>query len=280
MSTPARFGTNPWQQTNWDARAAANFIGGGAGGGLIVSAALSGAQGIALAVPLALGLALIAAGLLSVFAEIGRPLRAVNVIINPRTSWMSREALVAPFVFATGAAAIFGYEICVYPAAAFALAFVYCQGRMLQASRGIPAWRTPALLPLMVTTGLAEGAGLWLATAAFTSAPAMLVLAWFGLVVIARVVLFRRYRKALGGGITKRAAATLDHVWQALLLAGTIVPLALAAVAIVAGQLWIAAIGGVAVAAIGAFFKLRLVLAAGHNQGFAIAHLPVRGARI
>ena len=43
-------------------------------------------------------------------------------------------------------------------AAALALAFIYCQARMLQAAKGIPAWREPLLVPLMVVTGLAEGA--------------------------------------------------------------------------------------------------------------------------
>ena len=37
------YGPNPWHQTHWDARAAGNFIGGGTGSGLIVFAALSGA---------------------------------------------------------------------------------------------------------------------------------------------------------------------------------------------------------------------------------------------
>ena len=39
------YGPNPWQQTNWDWRAAGNFICGGAGSGLIAATALSGAQG-------------------------------------------------------------------------------------------------------------------------------------------------------------------------------------------------------------------------------------------
>ena len=41
------YGPNPWQQTHWDWRAAGNFMCGGAGGGLIVFAALSGVQGLA-----------------------------------------------------------------------------------------------------------------------------------------------------------------------------------------------------------------------------------------
>ena len=42
------YGFRPWLQTSWDARAAANFIGGGIGSGLLVFAALSGASGLAL----------------------------------------------------------------------------------------------------------------------------------------------------------------------------------------------------------------------------------------
>jgi phenylacetyl-CoA:acceptor oxidoreductase subunit 2 len=37
-----------------------------------------------------------------VWLEIGRPLRAMNVMRRPGSSWMSREAMVAPLVFALG----------------------------------------------------------------------------------------------------------------------------------------------------------------------------------
>ena len=39
------FGPNPWHQTNWDFRAAFNFMFGSAGAGLLVTAAFSGAAG-------------------------------------------------------------------------------------------------------------------------------------------------------------------------------------------------------------------------------------------
>lgn len=279
MATPVKYGAHPWQQTSWDVRAAANFICGGAGSGLIVAAALSGSHGIALAVPVLLGLALIATGLAAVFAELGRPFRAVNVVFNPRQSWMTREAIVAPLVFATGAAAAIGYDTLVYPAAALALAFVYCQSRILQSAKGIPAWRVPQLWPVIVATGLAEGAGLWLLAAAFVSAQSVLVIAWFAMCLVARVVVFRVYRTALAKSIAPQAAAALDRAWRVLLTLGTIAPLVLAAFALAGGSAWIAAAGGVAAAAAGGYFKLRLVLGAGHTQGFALAELPVRGVR-
>ncbi len=55
------FGVNPWHQTNWDFRAAFNFIFGGAGSGLLVIAAFSGLAGNALRAELLLGMALIGA---------------------------------------------------------------------------------------------------------------------------------------------------------------------------------------------------------------------------
>ena len=59
-------------------------------------------------------------------------------------------------------------RICVWLAAALALVFVYCQARILQAAKGIPAWREPLLVPLIVITGVTEGAGLFLLALPFT----------------------------------------------------------------------------------------------------------------
>ncbi len=102
------FGPTPCQQTSWDARAAGNFICGGAGAGLIVFTALSGAQGPVLTALMLGGLGLVGAGLFCVFLELGRPLRAINVLFNPRTSWMTREAFTAALLFPTGLAAAAG----------------------------------------------------------------------------------------------------------------------------------------------------------------------------
>jgi len=41
------YGPKPWQQSNWDFRAALNFIFGGAGAGLLTIAAFSGLGGFA-----------------------------------------------------------------------------------------------------------------------------------------------------------------------------------------------------------------------------------------
>src|SRR5450759_4784504 len=140
------FGPNPWHQSNWDFRAPLNFIFGGAGAGLMVVVAFSGRRGQALRLEILLALCLIGAGLVSVWFEIGRPLRALNVGFNPFTSWMTRESFAAGAVFALGlSAAWLGSQALAQAAALAALVFAYCQGRILQGAKGIPAWRVPAL---------------------------------------------------------------------------------------------------------------------------------------
>ena len=274
------FGPNPWQQQSWDGRAAANFMGGGAGSGLLVFAALAGGPRWLLLA----GAALVALGLLSVFLEIGRPLRAMNVIRHPGRSWMSREALVAPLLFGAVAVAWFGGAraawLVVLPALA-AAAFVYCQARMLQAAKGIPAWREPLTVPLIVATGLAEGGGLWLLLAAAAGpAPALPWLA-FALALLARLALWLAWRRRLRAA--PRALAAIDHAGH-FFKAATLLPLAAAVLAASsplppAGQLALQLLAGALALAGGSWFKFTLVTRGAYNQGFALTRLPVRGVR-
>jgi phenylacetyl-CoA:acceptor oxidoreductase subunit 2 len=278
------FGPAPWQQTNWDGRAAGNFIGGGAGGGLIVFAALSGAVGPALTGLVLAGLALVGLGLFCVWLEIGRPLRALHVFFNPRTSWMTREAFTATLLFPVGLAAAVEVPGCAWVAAALALAFVYCQGRMLQGAKGIPAWREAMILPLIVTTGLVEGAGLFFLTAPLHATGTQALLVIFGALALVRMFVWFAYRRRLAASAAAGANLALDRAGQVLQIAGTLVPLLLIA-AIVSGAAsaaqipLIAAIAGLAATAAGAYTKYAIVTRAGFNQGFALAHLPVRGVR-
>jgi phenylacetyl-CoA:acceptor oxidoreductase subunit 2 len=278
------FGPAPWQQTNWDGRAAANFVCGGAGSGLIVFAALSGAAAPAFAGLMLGGLALVAMGLLCVWLEIGRPLRALHVFFNLRTSWMTRESFTAALLFPVGLGAAAAVPGCVWVAAALALLFVLCQGRMLQAATGIPAWRAPWLSSLVVATGLAEGAGLFFLAAPLHGAATQSLIALFGVLVLVRQFAWFAYRRALADAAAPRAKAALDRAGRVLQLAGTLVPLALVA-AIVAGLVSgpqvvsMAAFAGFAAAAAGAFAKYTIITRAAFNQGFALAHLPVRGLR-
>lgn len=277
------FGPNPWQQTSWDWRAAGNFILGGAGGGLLVLVALSGAQGAARVALTLAGLALVGVGLLCVWLEIGRPLRALNVFFNPRTSWMSREGFVAALLFPAGLASAAGLPGWQWAAAALALVFVYCQARILKAARGIPAWRQPLVVPMIVATALAEGAGLFHFTHVAHAAGRQWLLVVFATLLLARGFAWPAYRRALAAGASPRALKALDGAGENVMRLGTLLPLALiapAGIGVVGGGLatLLVAAAGLLAWATGAWFKFVLVTRASFNQGFALKHLPVRGA--
>jgi phenylacetyl-CoA:acceptor oxidoreductase subunit 2 len=255
-----------------------------------VFAALGGAHGTGLALPMLAGLALVGLGLLCVWLEIGRPWRALNVFRNPRTSWMSREAYIAVMLGPTCLAAAVGVPALPWAAAALALLFVYAQSRLVQAARGIPAWREPLAAPWIVVTGLAEGGGLYFVLSAWqlTGAPALMpalmppVMQLFGALVLARGMLWMAYRRALAER-APRADRALNVAGPVLMLAGTALPLVLMAVAVSSvlprATPALLAIAGLSAAAAGAWVKVTLVTRAGFNQGFALAKLPVRGVR-
>ena len=276
------YGPNPWQQAHWDWRAAGNFICGGAGAGLVIFTVLSGLQGLAATLAILAGLGLVGLGLLCVWLEIGRPLRALNVFINLRTSWMSREALVSVFLFALGLGLAAGVKSWVAPVVIAAVTFIYCQARIVQAARGIPAWREPLTVPLLITTGLAEGAGLFWLAAAWQSAGGTLLASMFGLLVLVRWGLWRAWRRRVASVSAPRALAQIHRTGPALQWIGTLLPLILAVVAATGliPAAWtpvLLAAAGLGVAVTGAWFKFTLITRAAFNQGFALARLPVRG---
>jgi phenylacetyl-CoA:acceptor oxidoreductase subunit 2 len=276
------YGPNPWQQAHWDWRAAGNFMCGGAGGGLVAFTVVAGTPRPVATLLLLAGLGLVGLGLLCVWLEIGRPLRALNVFLNPRTSWMTREALVSLVLFGLGLGLVAGFEAWGPPVVLAALGFMYCQARIVQAARGIPAWREPLTVPLLIVTGLAEGAGLfWLATAWQGRAGAMLA-ALFGALVLARWLLWRAWRSRVAACAAPKALAVIDRNGRSLQWLGGAASLALIALPAtgLVGGAWAAALlalAGVLVAATGLLFKFTLITRASFNQGFALQRLPVRG---
>lgn len=273
------YGPKPWLQTNWDIRAALNFICGGGGGGLLVVTALFSGQPQPPLFPLALGVALIGAGLFSVWLEIGRPLRAVNVYRNARTSWMTREALLALAVFALTAATALGQRWAAPLLALAALLFVYAQGRMLRAAKGIPAWRDPMIPTLIVTTALAEGGGLSLIVGSLHAGMTVLAIAFAGLAAFSRFLAWVTYRRQVETSLAPAASAALLPVQLTLGPKGTGAVLALYCLALLfpGARAPLALIGGLIAVAAGTGFKLALITRAAHNQGFSLPHLPVRG---
>ena len=248
-------------QRHWDARAALNFMLGGSGAGLIAAATLIEPPS---PWPLVCGLALIAAGLTAVWHKLGRKMRAPNVLFNPYTSWMAREAYAAALVFPLALGSILTLRL--IPAAAIAaVVFLWCQARILRAARGIPAWRAPQIVPLVVCTGLAEGAGLALF---FSQAP--LLLAALALAVAARAWAWLRYDAAT------KSVALAPAGWS-LIAVGTAGALAFAVAALYFPPLaWLAALTATGT---GWRLKFALVTRASSFQGFSLPHLPVRGTR-
>ena len=276
-SAPDPFGPNPWQQTSWDIRAAGNFVCGGMGCGLILFTALSNAQGRALTALMLAGLALVGLGLFSVFLEIGRPLRFARVIMNPRLSWMSREALASAVLMPAALGAALGLRPLVWLAAIAALVFLYCQVRILQAAKGIPAWREPLTVPLLLATGLAEGGGIFWLAPVWHGPHSLNLWLLFGALLALRLGLWWAWRRRLAGKAAPGALAAVDAAGRAF-NAGTAIALLLVLAGIfLATGAALPILAGAIAALTGAWFKFTLVTRAGHNQGFALARLPVRG---
>lgn len=275
----------PRQQTYWDWRAAGNFILGGTGSGLLVVAGLANPAGPPDRLATATGIVLVAAGLGLVWLEIGRPLRFLNVFRNPWTSWMSREAWVAAALFPVAVAAVTtGADLLVIPVAVLAALFLYCQASIIRASRGIPAWRLPETVPLIVATGLLEGTALYLLISVARAVTPQPVGAGITLSILAfitaRVLAAWRWRRALKGNAPRAAVQVMSRFARPFLLWGHLVPaLAVLLARFAPGSAAVAAaIAAILAIALGWILKSRLILRAGHVQGFAIEKTPARGA--
>ena len=268
-------------QPHWDWRAAGNFMCGGAGAGLAVVTTMHAMDTPGARWIVAAALALVGLGLFSVWLEIGRPFRALNVFIHQRTSWMSREAVAAVVLFLLGSGLVLGMPWRAWPTGIAALVFLYCQARILREARAIPAWRAPLTLPLVMVTGLAEGIGLFWLIAAWVQPTAFLMLPLAGLPIL-RWALWLVWRRKLGPVASPVALRALDRNGRVLLAAGTLAPVTLAALA---ASSWLPsvataplmALSGLLVAGAGAAFKFCLVTRASHHMGFSIPRMPVRG---
>jgi phenylacetyl-CoA:acceptor oxidoreductase subunit 1 len=278
-------GVEPALQTHWDWKAASNFICGGLGSALFFFTA-SASLVYGELIPLAwAALAIVALGLSLLLLKIGRPLRAAYVLRQPERSWMAREARIAGLFFPLAAAALwFAVPPMQAGAAVLALMFLTSQAMILREAKGIPAWRIGWIVPLVIGTGLAEGCGLFLAVTA--QIPGLETLAQVaGVIAVVLVALrgwfWQAYLGALeNAGGPERALAVLYGFWPWFFLGGVVLPFALIVVglAISMASAVLFATGGLCIAATGAALKFILVTRAGFNQGFALAHTPVRGS--
>ncbi|MCP4422809.1 MAG: polysulfide reductase NrfD, partial [Chloroflexi bacterium] len=95
---------NPQHQSPWDWRAGIQFICGGTGTGLLFFTAVAALQDSAwLLRGGILALIFVATGLFFVWIKLGRRWRFHLVVLNPFTSWISREAFFSGPLMALGA---------------------------------------------------------------------------------------------------------------------------------------------------------------------------------
>jgi phenylacetyl-CoA:acceptor oxidoreductase subunit 2 len=272
----------PWHQTNWDWRAAGNFIGGGTGTGLLFFATLAAGSADAYRVMALIALAFVAGGLTCVWLEIGKPWRAINVFFHPHTSWMTREAIVAVPLFLCALAAVwFGGGLFVGMAALLGIVFLYCQGRILQASKGIPAWREPKIVPLILATGFVEGAGLAAVLSAFLpgAGPRWLAGVLLGALILRRVAWMFYFKAVDSKGLPKQAMDVLRPFGAKFEMVGQLLPEIVLVMGIFYGAVLpgLTFLAGLVALVAGWWLKFTLVARAAYNQGYALPSLPVRG---
>lgn len=289
-----QWGATSRLQRFWDIRAACNFIGGGSGSSLLWWAALGLIAGLPYVEAALTGLVLVAAGLIMVWLEIGKPWRAFNVFFRPQTSWMTREGIVALPLFAAGALSVlFAADLALLPnsvspvvpamlTATFSLAFLYCQLRILHSARSLPAWREPWAMPLLGLSGLTEGLGLYLLVTAILGTVSMIFVTVAVAMIVARTIAWHVYVVALTrSGAPEPTMAALIDMRAGFLIAGHALPILLIVFAYIWPDLAIpySALAGIVTALGGWYLKIVLITRAAYIPKVAIPIPPVRGRR-
>jgi sulfite dehydrogenase (quinone) subunit SoeC len=159
----------------------------GAGYGLLFVLALGSVLGLIPAWPglglvgMALALGLVSVGLLASTLHLGHPERAWRAVSQWRSSWLSREGVMAlltyvpALIFAAGWALFAATGGIVAPfallAAAGAVVTVWCTGMIYASLKPIRQWHHPLVAPIYLAFALMTGALLALPLLAFAGAP-------------------------------------------------------------------------------------------------------------
>ena len=264
-------------QTQWDWRAAGNFMFGGSGGALILMAAIASWPGTPNLVIGLAALVFVGLGLFLVWLEIGRPWRFLHVFLHPQTSWMTREASVSVLLFAaTFTGVLMQAPSLLVAAGLLGFLFLYCQGRILRASKGIPVWREPAVVPLIMSTGLAEGAAILSILLIFSGAGQMWLLYLLMGLLAWRLVSWNHYRQRLAANNAPPAALKiLDGINNAQIILGNALPLLLLATIIIVPDLLapLALLACILATAGGWLMKFTIIAKAAKVQGYALGKL-------
>ena len=265
------------QQTQWDWRAAGNFMFGGTGGALILMAAIAAWPGTPTLIIGLAALVFVGMGLFLVWLEIGRPWRFLHVFFHPQTSWMTREASVSVLLFATTFMGVLMQAPTLLAAAGLlGFLFLYCQGRILKASKGIPAWREPAVVPLIISTGLTEGTAILTILLIFSNAEQMWLLYLLMGLLGCRLVSWQHYRQQLVVNNAPRGALKiLDGINRPHVILGNALPLLLLVTIIVLPALLgpLALLACILATASGWLMKFTIIGKASKVQGYALGKL-------
>ncbi len=185
----------------------------GTGYGLLVLLGVGVASGWLPADPwfgltgIAVALVTVSGGLLSSTLHLGRPERAWRAVSQWRSSWLSREAVVAlalyPPALGLAYAWFIGHQamaVLGWVCAGLAAATVFSTAMIYRSLKTIPQWRSPWTPPAYLLMGLAGGS-LWLTVLvrAFGYSPADLPVLTAGLVLAAWAVKLLYWRGIDGG---------------------------------------------------------------------------------
>ncbi len=264
-------------QNCWDWRAACNFIFGGTGSALILMIAIASFPNTP---SLSLGLtalAFIGLGLFMVWLEIGKPWRFLHVYFHPQSSWMTREASVAILLFPVAFVGIvFKIPLMITLAGFLGLLFLYCQARILLASKGIPSWSEPTILPLIISTGLVEGTALLLLSLLIHGSIQGWTLYLLLVLLAVRLQSWNKYQKQLAvNNAPKQTLEALSAIHAPTLWAGNILPLILVCVSLILPKFIVILICAASILSIvsGWYMKFTIITRAAQLQGYSLGKL-------
>jgi phenylacetyl-CoA:acceptor oxidoreductase subunit 2 len=242
-----------------DILSTADFTLGGAGAGLLLLASLAALTQFFAAPLVIAGLVLLVLGHAIALVRGSRPAGV--------SKWRRNQAIAAAVAAVISAAALSMPEVMplVWVPAALSLIF---QGRILDSTADRPAWRSPLVVPLLLVSGVAEGAGLLLLLAplCLEQQPDWTAGLLLGLLA-ARLFVWMTYRRRImAASPPVNVARVLETFSTPFALGGNVAPVLMMMIA-AGGQAELAAAGmpaaGLAALAGGWALKVMLITRAG-----------------